>query len=330
MDPRRILEQLPSLKVLVVGDLCLDRWCHYDPQQAIASRETGIPRIAVVRTECTPGAAGTVANNLLALGAGSVSLLSVIGEDGNGHDLTAALSARGADHHLLVRASGFQTFTYTKLLNAESGQEDLPRVDLINLAPPPARAQDLLLSRLHGACEAADVILVSDQSETETGGVVTPAVRQELAIAASRGGRVFWVDSRRRIEHFRGMVLKPNEDEAAEACERTGTADYGALREFAGAPLLVVTHGGNGVSLADAAGLRRVATRAVENPVDICGAGDSFSAGAALALAVTGSPEAAVRFGHLVASVTIMKKGTGTASPREVLHQDEQFQYAGH
>jgi sugar/nucleoside kinase (ribokinase family) len=53
--------------------------------------------------------------------------------------------------------------------------------------------------------------------------------------------------------------------------------------------------------------------------VDICGAGDSFSAGASLALRVTGSPEEAARFGNLVASITIMKKGTGTASPEEVL-----------
>ena len=56
----------------------------------------------------------------------------------------------------------------------------------------------------------------------------------------------------------------------------------------------------------------------VEKPVDICGAGDSFSAGAALALAVTGSPVEAARFGNLTASVTIMKKGTGTASLEEV------------
>ena len=53
--------------------------------------------------------------------------------------------------------------------------------------------------------------------------------------------------------------------------------------------------------------------------MDICGAGDSFSAGAALALRVTGDPLAAAAFGNLVASVTIMKKGTGTASPEELL-----------
>ena len=62
-----------------------------------------------------------------------------------------------------------------------------------------------------------------------------------------------------------------------------------------------------------------VRTRPIANPVDICGAGDSFSAGASLALAVTGDPIQAAEFGNLVASITIMKKGTGTASPAEVL-----------
>jgi sugar/nucleoside kinase (ribokinase family) len=37
---------------------------------------------------------------------------------------------------------------------------------------------------------------------------------------------------------------------------------------------------------------------------------------------VTGSPAEAARFGNLVASITIMKKGTGTASPEEVLAAD--------
>jgi sugar/nucleoside kinase (ribokinase family) len=57
----------------------------------------------------------------------------------------------------------------------------------------------------------------------------------------------------------------------------------------------------------------------VPHPVDICGAGDSFAAGLALALRVTGDFPTAVRFGNLVASITIMKKGTGTAAPEEIL-----------
>jgi sugar/nucleoside kinase (ribokinase family) len=61
------------------------------------------------------------------------------------------------------------------------------------------------------------------------------------------------------------------------------------------------------------------AARRVERPVDICGAGDSFSAAAAMALKITGDPVQAAAFGNKVASITIMKKGTGTATPAEVL-----------
>jgi sugar/nucleoside kinase (ribokinase family) len=62
-----------------------------------------------------------------------------------------------------------------------------------------------------------------------------------------------------------------------------------------------------------------VRTRPVENPVDICGAGDSFAAGFTVAYAATRDAARAATFGNQVASITIMKPGTGTASPEELL-----------
>ena len=62
MTTAEILRRLPELSALVVGDICLDRWCTYDPSEAEPSRETGIPRVGVISTACTPGAGGTVAN----------------------------------------------------------------------------------------------------------------------------------------------------------------------------------------------------------------------------------------------------------------------------
>jgi sugar/nucleoside kinase (ribokinase family) len=82
---------------------------------------------------------------------------------------------------------------------------------------------------------------------------------------------------------------------------------------------MFVTLAERGALVVDENGQTAVPTRPVEKPVEICGAGDSFSAGAALALAITGSPVDAARFGNLVASITIRKRGTGTASPEEVL-----------
>jgi rfaE bifunctional protein kinase chain/domain len=321
MNERDILAALPSLSALVVGDICLDRWCTYDPSTSEASRETGIPRIGVVRTETTPGAGGTVANNLKALGVGQVAVLGAIGEDGFGFELERGLAERGISAEWLVRSPEIQTFTYSKLINSESGVEDLPRVDFINTRPLAPAVERRILDNVQNAVDAFDVVLISDQAETSQGGVVTPAVRDLLKeLAPAYPEKVFFVDSRARIELFRRAILKPNQQEAEAACHRLfGRVDYPALLRHTRARLLIVTHGGRGALVVSPQGETWVAARAIENPVDICGAGDSFSAGTAMALAVTRSPELSVRFGHLVASITIMKKGTGTASPEEVL-----------
>ena len=87
MTAKEILDAFGKLRALVVGDICLDRWCTYDPALADISRETGIPRVAVVSTEVTAGGGGTVANNLAALGAGRVAVLGVVGRDGFGYEL---------------------------------------------------------------------------------------------------------------------------------------------------------------------------------------------------------------------------------------------------
>ena len=120
MRTTELLARMRDLRVLIVGDICLDRWCRYSPACAEPSRETGIPRTAVLDTETTAGAAGTVANNMVALGAGSVSVLGVIGDDGFGFELTRALAAGGISSDLIVRTRLMQTFTYTKLINEET------------------------------------------------------------------------------------------------------------------------------------------------------------------------------------------------------------------
>ncbi|HUS06547.1 MAG TPA: PfkB family carbohydrate kinase [Bryobacteraceae bacterium] len=321
MNAREILHGLGQMSALVVGDICLDRWCTYDPALSQPSRETGIPRTAVTSTVVTAGAGGTVANNLVALGTGRVTILGAVGDDGSGMELLRALARNRISVELTVKAPNFNTFTYTKLINARTGMEDLPRVDFVYNAPLPADVEAQLIHSLDSFVNAFDVILVSDQAETETCGVVTPLMRQCLQkLAAGHPEKVIWVDSRMRPEHFRGVIVKPNRDEAEQAClRRFGRVDLGLLHQEIGGEFLLVTEGQDGVAVVNSAGETRVPTRPVAAPVDICGAGDSFSAGAALAYAITRSPVDAARFGNIVASITIMKKGTGTASPEEVL-----------
>lgn len=325
MNIDRILAAFPGKSALVVGDVCLDRWCSYDPAEAEPSRETGIPRIGVISTEVTPGAAGTVANNLAALGVGRVAVLGAIGEDGFGFELSEALRVRGISSEFCVRTNRIQTFTYTKVINRETGVEDFPRLDFINTKPLPPEVERRIVDTVQSAVEGFDVIFIADQAETSAGGVVTAVVRDVLCdLAAVYPEKIFLADSRARIQHFRRVVIKPNQQEA-EAASRAlfGQVDYPAFFRYTDSKLLMVTHGGEGVLVVDPEGEHWIKTRPEPSPVDICGAGDSFSAGAAMTLAVTGSGEEAARFGNMVASITIMKKGTGTASPDEVRRKYE-------
>lgn len=316
-----VLEAFPRYSALVIGDICLDRWCTYDPAMAEPSRETGIPRVGVISTEVAPGGGGNIANNLASLGIGRAAVLGVLGNDGFAHELTQSLNACGISTDLLVRSDKAPTFTYTKLINSTTRAEDLPRVDFINTQPLPDAIEQEVLEYLHEFAPSFDVVFVSDQADSRAGGVVTPAVRTVLAqMAEADQKKIIWVDSRVRVERFSNMILKPNESEAAAASIGLfGTVDYQRLRSHTNSKMLFVTQGPKGVIVVGDGDERQVPALTVPNPVNVSGAGDSFSAGAALALAITGSPADAAQFGNLVASVTVRKRGTGVATPEEIL-----------
>ena len=331
MTCAEVLSGAGHARVLVVGDICLDRWCRYDPSLSEASRETGIPRCAVTSTTVSPGAGGTVAVNLAALGAKRVSVLGVIGRDGFGHELRSALSARGIETDLLIETEAVRTFTYTKLVNAETGVEDLPRIDFVNTGTLEAAVQEEVSTRFRRSIAAFDAVVVADQAETEHGGVVTPNIRNALSEAARTDrSKVFVADSRKRVQHFRHMIATPNKSEADEACRQEfGSVDYRQLHRMIAGTALVVTMGQEGAWLVDDDAPRLIGSCPGAEPVDTCGAGDSLSAGLALALAVGAGVEFALRFGIIVAGVTVGKPGTGAATPSEVLAMAESMETRG-
>src|SRR5205809_5437421 len=96
LTPQRIddfLERLPRLTVGVLGDLFLDRYLDIDGRLTEPSVETGLDAYQVTAVRSSPGAAGTVVNNLVALGVGRIVPVAVIGDDGEGYELWQALRA---------------------------------------------------------------------------------------------------------------------------------------------------------------------------------------------------------------------------------------------
>src|SRR6266478_68348 len=84
-------EKFPSLRIAVVGDIYLDRYLIIDEAKAEIAIETELPVRNVVEVRSQPGGAGTIINNLLALGVGHIFPVGFTGEDGEGFELRRAL-----------------------------------------------------------------------------------------------------------------------------------------------------------------------------------------------------------------------------------------------
>jgi bifunctional ADP-heptose synthase (sugar kinase/adenylyltransferase) len=328
-----VLARAPGLSVGVLGDLFLDRYLDVDATLTEPSLETGLDAYQVVRVRPYPGAAGTVINNLAALGVGRVVPVAVLGDDGEGYELRRALAALGVvDLEHVFTWEARRTPTYTKPMLFRPGEpgRELNRLDIQNRTPLPGAAEERVGEALEWVFARVDALVVLDQVRDADCGVVTEGVRDRLAQLAGRHPDAFVLaDSRERVGRFRGVCLKPNERECVGSVLGPGAAVgagelpalVAALAQRAGRPVFC-TRGERGIWLADPRGggeVREVPGYPVSGPVDPVGAGDSTSAGIACARAAGGSLEQSAAFGNLMASVTVGQLGTtGTATPAQV------------
>jgi rfaE bifunctional protein kinase chain/domain len=328
----QILGRLPSLTIGVLGDLFLDRYLDIDAALTEPSIETGLDAYQVVRVRSSPGASGTVMNNLAALGVGQVCPVAVIGNDGEGYELRQALaSLRVIDLAQVFAAGDRRTPTYTKplLRDGDKPPRELNRLDIKNRRPLAEHLEQAMLRGLEGVWDEADALVVLDQvSETDCG-VVTARVRERLSeLGDSRPEKLILADSRARIGLFRNVSVKPNQAEcraavsgAGESSEEVSDAAWRLARQVGRA--VFCTLGDRGVLLTDSQRGNGehafIPAYPVAGPIDSVGAGDSTSAAIACAVAAGATPGQAAAFGNLVASITIQQIGTtGAASPEQV------------
>ncbi len=332
MDADRLQElvlRFPKSRVAVLGDFFLDKYLDIDPSLAEVSVETGKTAHQVASIRCSPGAAGTVVNNLAALGAGELHLLGFTGDDGEGYELCRALRTLGCDIRGLMTLTGRFTPTYLKprdcRRNDLAGEHE--RYDTKNRRPTPPEAQEKVLAYLEGLLPRVDALIILDQVEEAECGIVTTRVRERIAVLAGLyAEKLFWADSRRRIGRFRNVIIKATVLEAvAEICP--GIAGHERdedlrlamkeLRSRTGRPVFM-TAGRRGIWIYDYEPVLVPGVR-VPEPTDPTGAGDSATAGAVLALCAGASLSEAALLANLVASITVEQLATtGTARPEQL------------
>jgi rfaE bifunctional protein kinase chain/domain len=343
----QILARIPVLTIGVLGDLFLDRYLDIDDALTEPSLETGLDAYQVVRVRSFPGAAGTVINNLVALGVRRVYPMAVIGDDGEGYELRQALAAQ-----TVVAGEGIfawadrRTPTYTKPMVHRRGQapRELNRLDIKNRVPLAAPAEDRVLRLLGDIWPELDALIVLDQVSEPDCGVVTARVRQRLReLGETHPDRLILADSRERLGLFRSVWLKPNRTECLAACghkleasaKDPSLALQACVIELArkvGRPVFC-TQGEQGIRLVDPRRTPLLDVQApafpVTGPIDVVGAGDSTSAAITCAIAAGASLAEAAALGNLVASITIQQLGTtGTATPDQIRRRWQEVRLA--
>lgn len=333
MAPERLaqlIERFGRLRIAVLGDFFLDKYLDVESALGETSVETGKTAHQVVSVRHSPGAAGTVTCNLAVLGVGTLHTLGFTGDDGEAFDLRKDLAALGCRIDHLVCDPQRMTPTYLKPHDTDNpGLEgEHSRYDTKNRTPTSDVTIQKIIAALDALLPDLDAVIVMDQVEQLGCGAVTLAVIEALADRAKKYPNiVFWADSRRRIKHYRNVIIKPNQFEAVgiedplpgQQVDNQQLCDaVSSLKNTMGAPICA-TCGPEGMLVSDPE-LTRVPGVRVEGPIDTTGAGDSATAGAVSALAAGATlPEAAL-VGNLVASITVQQLATtGTAKPEQLL-----------
>ncbi len=312
-----IVRAMPSVRVLVLGDVILDRYVNGKASRL--SPEAPIPVLRPHSTSAALGGAANVALNVATLGGGA-TLCGVIGDDAPGAALAALLRDQPGIHADLVTAAGRQTTAKTRFM---VGPHQLMRLDEETTASLDPSAASAVLDRFRAALAEADVVVLSDYAK----GVLCDAVLgPALALAAAAGKPVIADPKRADFAAYRGAdVLTPNELEARAATGIDAADDAGA--EQAAQRALAATQGRavlvsrseRGLTLLEAERpALHVPTRARE-VADVSGAGDTLIAALAAALATGAGLAAAATLANIAAGLSVAKQGTATVSAEELL-----------
>jgi rfaE bifunctional protein kinase chain/domain len=308
-----VFSDLHKARVLVVGDVMLDRYWYGEVSRISPEAPVPIVKIETKRTRETAGGAANVAANAAALGA-NVALLSVVGDDEPGRKLAQLL----AEMHVQANLHRDATIDTTVKLRVIGGRlQQMLRVDF-ETAP----SHEVLLDKLDDyrrMIAERDVVILSDYGK---GGLTH--IAQMIEIALDQRKTVLVDPKGDDYSRYVGAtVVTPNRAELREVVgswkdENELTAKAQALRERLGLRALLVTRGAEGMTLYEAGRSRHEPAREEHEVIDVSGAGDTVIATLGVMLGV-GMPLAeAVRVSNVAAGIKVLKFGTAVVQPKEL------------
>ena len=325
-DLRSIVRHFDDRRILLVGDFMLDRYVFGDVERI--SPEAPVPVVHVTERQDRVGGAGSVALDIVALGA-RVACFGLVGRDLFGERVLSSLRAAGVEVDGMVQVDDRPTITKTRIvgLAEHRHRQQLMRIDDEIVEPPTETDARQILSGFTKALARADVVCLEDYAK----GLLTPELCAAMIQAARERGLPVWTDPARngKWDKYRGATsMTPNRNELEAGIGRSlddRDIDAAAAEIVSQLQLdsIVVTLGRDGALLRrkDGQSIRVPTTaRAV---YDNTGAGDAVLAMIAVATAAGATDLQAVQLANIAGGLEVEKFGNVPITRAEVLDELE-------
>jgi len=293
-----MIPDFSGIRVLVVGDVMLDRYWHGDVTRI--SQEAPVPVVAVTRVEERAGGAANVALNCAALGA-RVDLVSVVGNDRDGSWLADAALAGGVHKIALISDSVMRTTVKLRVI----GQ----RQQMIRLDFEGSPCQESL-ERMDHAFQAmvlgCDIVIASDYGKGALRYV------QDLIQMAKAAGKPVFVDPKGGdwAKYAGATMVKPNAQEYASLRDMRDLNQIGAM---------LLTKGAGGMTLELNSGDMHHQAAYTRDVADVTGAGDTVMAVVACMRAAGRPWPEAMDLASKAAGIVVGRLGTAAITRQELL-----------
>lgn len=305
---------LKNNKILVIGDIMLD--IYYSGEINRISPEAPVPVFKKISEKYVLGGASNVVANLSAANQ-TVSILSLVGEDENGHRLKGLLKEIRADISLL-KTWERPTITKTRFL-AENNQQVL-RVDVED-SRPVVEASFGMLDSFRENVDLYDLILISDYMK----GILTYEFTQGVINIAKAHGKKVLIDVKDpNFNKYKGAwLLKPNLKELSVLTKMSISSDAELieaakfLQKEADCKYVLTTCGAKGMLLVGEDIVYHLGTVG-QFVYDVTGAGDTTIAYLAASLASGLDIVEAMKLSNFAAGIQVGKVGTSAVYLHEV------------
>jgi D-beta-D-heptose 7-phosphate kinase/D-beta-D-heptose 1-phosphate adenosyltransferase len=304
-----IFNHLSDVKILVVGDVMLDRYWTGDSKRI--SPEAPVPVVKISALDDKVGGAANVALNIARLD-GQVTLLGIIGDDENGDRLEQLLTDENINS-ALIRQTEQPTITKLRVI---SRQQQVVRLDFEEqFAIAHAKS---LQQKFEQELDNFDFILFSDYAKGSL------ACIKEMISTARDAGKTVLIDPKSKdLSDYAGAtVITPNKDEfiAAGGLVHNEEVIWQSAQDVmtnCNIESILLTRSEQGMSAI-------TRTEKVDMPAqvlevsDVTGAGDTVIATLAMMMAAGLELADAAKVANLAAGVVVAKLGAATVSPEEL------------